>query len=98
MNVFAEDYSIQHKTVHRSNTPPLAWQPREEAKGRFDLFDSDSVLSPEKELGEAVGVNRHLRDQQAPCLFIPNVHGTSLTTEVLHISVKRFSIVFCKFC
>ena len=66
-------------------------------KGRFRLFDCDAVLAPEKELRAAVGVDRHLRDQQAPCLFIPNVDGTSLTTEVLHISVNRFSIVFCKF-
>ena len=38
-------------------------------KGRF-LFDCDAVLSPEKELGAAVSMNRHLCDQQAPCLSV----------------------------
>ena len=35
-------------------------------KGRFRSFDRDAVLSPEKELGAAVGMNCRLRDQQAP--------------------------------
>ena len=39
-------------------------------KGRLRLFDRDSVFSPEKELSTAVGADRHLRDQQVPCLFI----------------------------
>jgi len=30
-------------------------------------------------------MNRHLCDQQAPCLFIPNFDGASLTTHVLYI-------------
>ena len=45
-------------------------------KGRIRLFDGDAVLAPEKELGAAVDINRHLRDRQAPCLFIPTVDGT----------------------
>ena len=45
---------------------------REEAEGRFPIC-CDAVFSPEKELGAADGVNRHLRDQQATCLFIPNI-------------------------
>ena len=44
-------------------------------KGRFRSFDCDAVLAPEKELRTAIGMNRHLRDQQAPCLFIPNFYG-----------------------
>ena len=43
-------------------------------KGRFHLFDRDVILSPEKDLRAAVGMDRHLRDQQAPCLFIPNLY------------------------
>ena len=35
-------------------------------KGRFCSFDCDAILSPEKELGAAVRVDLHLRDQQAP--------------------------------
>ena len=30
-------------------------------------------------------MDRHLRDQQAPCLFIPNVYGPGLATQVLDI-------------
>ncbi len=30
-------------------------------------------------------MNRHLCDQQAPSLFIPNFDGASLATQVLHI-------------
>ena len=43
------------------------------------------ILSPEKELRAAVGMDRHLRDQQAPCLFIPNLYWPGLATQVLHI-------------
>ena len=30
-------------------------------------------------------MNRHLRDQQAPCLFIPNFDGSCLATQALHV-------------
>ena len=41
-------------------------------KGRFRSFDCDAVLAPEKELRTAIGMNRHLRDQQAPYTITPN--------------------------
>ncbi|MBQ6327346.1 MAG: hypothetical protein IJI26_14955 [Clostridia bacterium] len=59
MNVFAEDYSIQHKIVHRKKL--LSPDSRERRQnGRFRLFDGNAVLSPEKELRAAVGMNRLL--------------------------------------
>ena len=61
-------------------------------KGRFRLFEGDAVLAPEKELSAAVSVNRHLRDQQAPCLFVPSINGGGLATQVLYSNFLSYSV------
>lgn len=52
------------------------WQPLLKKMARALICsDRDRILSPEKEFRAAIRVNRHLRDKQVPCLFIPNCNA-----------------------
>ncbi len=51
------------------------WQPLLKKMARALICsDRDRILSPEKEFRAAIRTNRHLRDKQVPCLFIPNCY------------------------